>query len=299
MKPRIILAMVVVSMLWGSTWMGFRVLTTAVPPMHSASLRFLLAAVILLPFIHYKRLPWPTGRGLRANLILSLTMIAVPSALIFWSQDRLSSGLSALIFGAMPLMAVILTPWLARRSVPRSAWQAMIVGLGGMGLVLSGAIAISLWQAAGAIAVIAAVWLYAGSAVYAREELMSVHPAVSTAIQLFLGGIWLALASLLFERGRPSVWNMQSIVALVLLSLFASAISFTLYYWLLQRIEAYQATSLQLMIPIIAVAEIALFMLEPVPWTMVVGALVALASVVLVMRAKPVEEQQIGLELGK
>src|SRR5665213_2053203 len=299
MKTRIILAMVTLSLVWGSTWMAIRILVTAVPPMHSASLRFLLASVLLLPFIHFKRIAWPTGRGLRATLLLSLTMIAVPSALTFWSEQRLSSGLTALIFGAMPLMTAILTPWMANRSVPRTAWQAMIVGLGGMGLVLSGAISTSLWQALGALAVLAAVSLYAISSVYAKEALTGVHPFVSTSIQFFLGGIALALASLVFERGRTPTWSTQAIIALVFLSVFASALSFTLYYWLLQQIEAYQLTSLQLVVPILAVAEGALFMMESVPWTMVLGAAVVLGSIVFVMRAKSSDEKEISLDLGQ
>ncbi|MGC1783019.1 MAG: EamA family transporter [Acidobacteriaceae bacterium] len=297
MKSRIILSMVALSVVWGSTWMAIRVLVTAVSPMHSASLRFLLAAVILVPFIQFKKLPWPTGRGLHATLLLSLTMIAIPSALTFWSEQRLSSGLTALIFGAMPLMTAILTPWMARRSVPRVAWQAMIVGLGGLGLVMSGAISTSLWQAFGALAVLLAVLLYAGSSVYAKEALAGVHPFVSTAIQFFLGGIWLALASMVFERGQPSHWTTQSIVALVFLSIFASALSFTLYYWLLKHIEAYQLTSLQLVVPIIAVLEGAFFLREAVPWTMIAGAAVVLGSIFFVMRAKRGEEREIALDL--
>ena len=299
MKPRLILAMVTLALVWGSTWMAIRVLVTAVPPLRSASLRFLLAAVILLPMIQFKRLQWPTGRGLHTALLLSLTMIAVPSALTFWSEQRLSSGLTALLFGAMPLLTAILTPWMAGRSVPRIAWQAMIVGLGGVGFVLSGATSTSLSQSLGALGVLLAVLLYAASSVYGKEGLRDVHPFVSTAIQFFLGGIWLGLASLLVERGKTSSWSMQSIVALVFLSIFSSVVSFTIYYWLLQRIEAYQLTSLQLVVPIIAVGEGALFLLEPVPWTMIVGAGVVLGSVIFVMRAKPSGEDEIRLELDK
>lgn len=299
MKPKLILAMVVLALVWGSTWMAIRVLVTAAPPLHSASLRFLLAAAILVPLIQFKRLPWPRGRGLRTALLLSLTMIAVPSALTFWSEQRLSSGLTALIFGAMPLLTSILTPWMAGRSVPRAAWQAMIVGLGGVGLVLSGATSTSLSQALGAFGVLLAVLLYAASSVYGKEGLRDVHPFVSTAIQFFLGGIWLGLASLILERGRPSAWTLQPILALIFLSIFSSVISFTLYYWLLQRIEAYQLTSLQLVVPIIAVAEGALFLLEPVPWTMLLGAAVVLGSVIFVMRAKQDEDEAIKLKLSR
>ncbi len=299
MKLRIVLAMVALSIIWGSTWMAIRVLVISVPPMHSASLRFLLASVVLLPIIQWRRLPWPTGRGLRATLLLSLTMIAIPSALTFWSEQRLSSGLTAMIFGAMPLLTAILTPWMAGREVPRTAWQAMIVGLGGLGLVMSGAISTSLWQALGAVAVLLAVLLYAASSVYAKEALAGVHPFASTAIQFFFGGIWLAVISLFLERGRVSQWSLQSAIALLFLSVFASALSFTLYYWLLQEIEAYQLTSLQLVVPILAVVEGAFFMREMVPWTMIVGAVVVLGSIVFVMRAKSANEQGIALDLKK
>ncbi len=291
--------MIVMSLVWGSTWMAIRVLVTAVPPMRSASLRFFLASAILFALILFKRLPWPKGRGLHATLLLSLTMIAIPSALTFWSEQRLSSGLTALIFGAMPLITAILTPWMARRSVPRTAWQAMIVGLGGLGLIMSGAISTGWWQALGVMAVMAAVSMYAGSSVYAKEALSGVHPFVSTAIQFFLGGVWLGLGALLFERGRPSIWSGQAMVALVFLSIFSSALTFTLYYWLLQQVEAYQLTSLQLVVPLIAVAEGALLLREPVPWTMMAGAAVVLGSVVFVMRAKRADENEIALGLNE
>lgn len=301
MKLRLILAMAVLALVWGSTWMAIRILVTAVPPFRSASLRFLLASAILLAIVRFKRLQWPTGNGLRATLLLSLSMIAVPSALTFWSEQRLSSGLTALIFGAMPLFTAILTPWIARekasRSVPRTAWQAMIVGLGGLGLVLSGAISTSLWQALGAFAVILAVLLYAGSSVYAKESLIGVHPFVSTSIQFFIGGIWLALASLVVERGRSSAWSTQAVVAFLFLSVFSSALSFTLYYWLLQRIEPYQLTSLQLIVPIIAVAEGSFFMRELVPWSMMMGAALVMGSIVFIMRARRNDERGITLQL--
>lgn len=299
MKPRVILAMLALCAVWGSTWMAIRVLVTAAPPMRSASLRFLLASALLLPFIRGLRLAWPAGRGLRAVLLLSFTMIAVPSALTFWAEQRLSSGLTALIFGAMPLMTAILTPLMAGRSVPRTAWQAMIIGLGGLGFVLSGAISTSLWQAVGAVAVLGAVSLYAWSSVYAKQTLAGVHPFLSTSIQFFFGGIWLGLASLLFERNRPSHWETSSIVALVFLSIFASALSFTLYYWVLKHVEAYQLTSLQLVVPILAVVEGAAFMREAVPWTMMLGAAVVLGSVYFVMRAQPDDDSSEHLGLNR
>lgn len=286
MKLRIVLAMLAMSLIWGSTWMAIRVLVLAVPPMHGASLRFLLAAVVLFPFIVMKRLPWPAGTGLRATVILSFTMVALPSALTFWSEQRLSSGMTALIFGAMPLMTAILTPCMAGRKAPRMAWLAMIAGLIGLALVVSHAVLLSGWQVAGAVAVLTAVFLYAASSVFAKEALLSVNPLVSTAIQFFLGGVWLAVGSAILERGALSQWSSESVIAVVFLAVFPSALTFTLYYWLLKHIEAYQLTSLQLVVPIVAVIEGSYFLQEAVPWTMVLGTVIVLASVAFVLRAQ-------------
>ena len=88
-------------------------------------------------------------------------------------------------------------------------------------------------------------------------------------------------------------------MALVFLSIFASALSFTLYYWVLKQVEAYQLTSLQLVVPIIAVVEGAAFMREAVPWTMMLGAAVVLGSVVFVLRARPENEETQPLQLER
>jgi drug/metabolite transporter (DMT)-like permease len=147
--------------------------------------------------------------------------------------------------------------------------------------------------------VLGAVLLYAWSSVYAKQSLTAVHPFLSTSIQFFFGGLWLGLASLAVERGRPSHWDRDSVIALMFLSIFASALSFTLYYWVLKHVEAYQLTSLQLVVPILAVVEGAAFMREAVPWTMVLGAAVVLGSVYFVMQARPENDGAEQLQLDR
>lgn len=299
MKPRHILAMITLVLIWGSTWMAIHVLVGAVPPMRSAALRFLLAAALLVPIIQWKKLAWPKDRGLQASLILSMSMVTLPYALIFWSEQHISSGLTALLYAAMPLLTTLLTPLLAGRNVPRAAWQAMILGLGGILLVLSGIISTSFTQTLGAIGVLLAVALQGGSSIYAKRNLEGVQPLVSTSIQFFCAGVLLSLGSLSIEHGKTSLWSTPAIAALLFLSIFSSVISYSLYYWLLRTVEAYQITSLQLVVPIIAVAEGAILLHEPLSWRMIVGASAVLGCVIFVMRANREEDEAIVLALGK
>ncbi|HEX4019545.1 MAG TPA: EamA family transporter [Acidobacteriaceae bacterium] len=299
MKPRHIFAMIALVLIWGSTWVAIHVLVGAVPPMRSAALRFLLAAALLAPIIQWKHLAWPTGRGLNASLVLSITMVTLPYALIFWSEQHISSGLTALLYASMPLLTTLLTPLMAGRSVPRAAWQAMILGLGAIALVLSNIVSTSLTQTLGAIGVLFAVALQGGSSIYAKRHLQGVQPMVSTSIQFFCAGILLSLGSLGLEHSRHATWSTPALLALLFLSIFSSVISYSVYYWLLRTVEAYQITSLQLVVPIIAVAEGAIILHERLSWYMIVGSLAVLGCVVFVMRARREEDEAIALELSR
>jgi drug/metabolite transporter (DMT)-like permease len=297
MKFRHVLAMVLLVLIWGSTWMAIHVLVGVVPPLRGAALRFLLAAALLVPVIQRSHAPWPRGGGLRASLLLSVTMVALPYALIFWSSQHISSGLTALIYAAMPLVTTVLTPMMEDRNVPRAAWQAMLLGLGGIALVLSNTISTSLFQALGALGMVSAVALQAGSSLYAKKKLQDVPPLVSVAIQFFCAGLLLAMGSLATEQDRPSAWDTHSLLALLFLSVMSSAVSYSLYYWLLRTVEAYQITSLQLVVPVIAVAEGAIVLKEPLPWEMVAACVAVLGSVVFVLRTKEEKEQAVALRL--
>ena len=299
MKPRHTLAMIALVLIWGSTWMAIHVLVGAVPPMRSAALRFLLAASLLVPVIQWKRLAWPAGRGLQASFVLSISMVTLPYALIFWSAQHISSGLTALLYASMPLLTTLLTPLLAGRTVPRAAWQAMILGLGGILLVLSNILSTSRTQTLGAIGVLLAVALQGGSSIYAKRTLQGVQPLVSTSIQFFCAGVFLSLGSLGLEHGKPSTWSTPALLALLFLSIFSSVVSYSLFYWLLKTVEAYQITSLQLVVPIIAVVEGAILLHEPLSWRMIVGALAVLGCVIFVMRANREEAEALTLQLDK
>lgn len=67
--------------------------------------------------------------------------------------------------------------------------------------------------------------------------------------------------------------------------LFASCFGFTGYFWLLQKMEPYKVATMQLIIPLVAIAEGALWLRERVPVTMLIGSAIVLASVGLVLRA--------------
>lgn len=299
MSPRAYVAFAVLCAIWGSTWAAIGVLVQDVPPLRAAMVRFAIAGCLLAVLAFASRSRWPRGVEWRALAWMSATMFALPYGLIFWAEQHVSSGMTAVLYATMPLCTAMLSPWVARdgeaKVIPGRAVQGMIVGLGGVALIVYGAISTSLSQGLGALAVLAAVMLSAGSTIYAKRELKNVSPAAGTSLQFAGAAVWLGVASAAAEHGQSAMWSRQAVEALLFLSVFGSVVAFTLYFWLLKQMEPYKLATLQLVVPVIAVGEGFALLREPLSWTMLGGAGVVLASVVLVLRVRGDEDDLVSL----
>jgi drug/metabolite transporter (DMT)-like permease len=291
--PKHWLAFSALGIVWGTTWVAAETLAEYVPPLRGAAARFLLAALLWIPVILWKRLKLPRGRALGFVLILSVTLIVLPSVLLLWAQSRVLSATVAVSFSAMPLLVVFLTPGLAGRSVPRTAMQASIVGLGAVALALGASFSVA--QAGGAAVVLLAVASIGASSILARRELSGLHPIVVTALLLGAAALLLFLASLALEHGQPVQWNGSAIGSVAFLAVVAGAPAYATYFWLLQRLEAYQVGTLQWVEPLVAILESALLLRVGLSFSMIAGSLAALVCLLLVVRARAEDDNTVSL----
>ena len=279
--------------------MAIRVVVRYVPPLLAAGLRFVIGAALLLGLAGIMRLSLKMPRGRRDWLViglLSFTMMALPYGLLFWAEQHISSSITAILYSSSPLMVGLLTPIVLGKSVPRTALAAMLVGMAGIGVLFNVQLLISRETVLGGIAVLIAVFCSSFSTVYVKKEGLGVNPIVSTGLQLGFGSIFLLLASDVAERGQPVEWNPRSLLALLFLAIFGSAIAFAVYYWLLRHIHAYQATTLNLVVPFVAIAEGALILGEMITPSMLLTAIVVLGSVGVVLRAESTDITQLKLD---
>src|ERR1700674_4447278 len=185
-----ILGYLLLCLIWGSTWLAIRFLVHDVPPLKAAAIRFLIAAVLLLSSILFRKTQWPRGaRQWNAILILSLTVMALPYALLFWAEQYVTSAMTALLFSAMPLAVAIFTPLMLHRKVPRGAVYALVVAFGGILALFVGGLSAnrrSLWRGIG---VLTAVVMSACSVVFANKRLQDVAPVISTGLQFLFAAV--------------------------------------------------------------------------------------------------------------
>jgi drug/metabolite transporter (DMT)-like permease len=286
-------AFAALGIVWGTTWVAADTLGEYIPPLRGAAARFLLAALLCLPVILWKRLKLPHRRALGFVFIVSLNLVAVPILLLLWAQPRIPSATVAASFSAMPLLVVLLTPVLAGREVPRIAMYASIVGIGAIAWALGATFSVD--QAAGAGVALLAVASIGASSIIAGREFRSVHPTMVTALVLGAAGLLLFLASLALEHGQLVEWNRSAMGSIVFLAAVPGAPAYATYFWLLQRLEAYQVGAVQWIEPLVALFESALFLRLGLSFSMIAGSLITLVCVLLVMRARTEDDDAVSL----
>jgi drug/metabolite transporter (DMT)-like permease len=295
-----ILAYISLCVIWGSTWMAIRVVVRDVPPLQAAGVRFLAAGVLLLGLAWAQRRPWPRGeQQWKAVAVLSMTIMAVPYGLLFWAEQYVTSGMTAVLFSASPLVVALLTPLLMKRKVPRDAVFAMVVAFGGLMALLWGGFSSGGKRALlGGVAVLVSVVLSAWSIVFAKKRLHHVDPVTGTGLQLLFGAAALLWGTWALEGHRHADWSRPAVLATAFLTLFGSCAAFVIYYWLLKRMQPYQAATISLVVPIVAVLEGALWLREAVPLSMIVAVLVVLGSVGAVLRPREEAQREDGRMLA-
>jgi drug/metabolite transporter (DMT)-like permease len=113
-----------------------------------------------------------------------------------------------------------------------------------------------------------------------------VHPLSVSAVPMLFTGVVMGALALVFERGRPVVLDGRSVGAILYLAVLGSAVTFTVFYWLLARVTATQLALISYVIPVVALAVGAVLFAEALRPRILAGSALILVGVVLVGRQR-------------
>jgi drug/metabolite transporter (DMT)-like permease len=279
-------------LIWGTTWLGIRLVVRDVPPFEALALRLLAAGVLLLAMAWVQKRRWPAdGNEWNAILILTVTIIAVPYALLFWAEQYVTSSMSAVLFSASPLAVSLITPPMMHRKVPRRAVFAMVMAFGGILVVFYENPGANRMVIIGGSAILLSMLLTSWSIVYAKQRLHDVDSVVATGLQSLLASVLLLWATWALEAHRHAVWTKTAVIGLAYLTIFGSATAFVIYYWLLKKLQPYQISTISLIIPLVAILA-GLLDGERISLLMLLAVIVVLGSVWSVLRAETYKDPE-------
>jgi drug/metabolite transporter (DMT)-like permease len=285
-----VLALVVTWVVWGSTYLGIRLAVregAGWGPFWLGAARVFVAAAVLLAVCRLRRVPIrPTGRELAVIAGSGVLMWVLGNGAVNWAEQRIDSGLAALVVGAMPMWVVVMESALDRRRPSFRLVAAVGVGFAGLAVLT-----LPLWRhgATGDLAGVAAV---AGGAIAwgAGSVWMSRRPSrvdsfAIAGLQQLAGGFgFLAAAALTAEplpTPTPEAW-----AAFAYLTVFGSVIAYTCFVYALKMLPTTLVMTYTYVNPVIAVVLGWLLIGESITGYTGVGTLLIIAGVAGVFHEK-------------
>ena len=281
-------ALAVVYVLWGSTYLAIRIVLETLPSFLSAGARSLVAGLLLLALVAWRQGPAAvrvTRRQLGSAALVGLLLLTGGNGLVVLAENSIPSGLAALLVAVVPLWMVLLPIAFGERRPTPAALGGVLLGLAGLAVLSWPAVGGDI-APAGVIAVIAATIAWAAGSFAAGRISMPPNVFAAAAYQMLAGG----LAGLLVGLGRGEQHGLdlaevstRSWLALAYLVVFGSLVAFTAYAWLLQSAPLTLVSTYAYVNPVVAVLLGWLVLSEPLTGPVVFGGAIVVAAVCLVV----------------
>ena len=256
---KILLAFAIIYLVWGSTYLAIRVGVLEMPPFLMAGMRFTLAGIALYAWMRITGVPSPNWREWKAATLLGALMFLMDYACLFWAEQRVPSGIAAVILAAIPVCITILEIiFLRTQRLTIRLGLGLLVGIIGVAVLMNPAA--SLGEAPldrrGAIALLVACLGWSIGTIVSKRVPQPKSKPMSAAAQMLTGGVMLLLlAAMAGEFGR---FHLEEISGKAWFSVFylilaGSIVSYTAYVWLLDYESPTKVGTYAYVNPVVAV----------------------------------------------
>jgi len=279
-----------VYVIWGSTYLAMRIVVhEGLPPMLSASMRFLSAGIVMLAYARYRGARMPSWRDIKRVAPVGMFLFVGGNGFVSIASQSIHSSGTAIVCATMPLWTGVLGAFYGEKPTVRE-WLSLVVGFVGV-LVLLGSPSLAGEPLHIVVLIFSPILWAAGSLLSRRtKDVGGEHaPYIGPALQMLTGGVALGLVALVRGESFTGEATAHAWLSLGYLWVFGSLVAFTAYAWLLRNARPVIATSYAYVNPIIAVLLGAALYNEPVGWTTAVANVLIVGAVMLALtRPRPV-----------
>lgn len=248
---------ILLCLIWGSTWLAIKLgVDAGMPPLLGASLRFAIAAALLLPAA---RLLAPASfrdrTAWRLAGMVGLLSFGFGYGCTYVAALWIPSGLGSLTFGFFPFWVAVLAHFILKERLTVPKLLAIVVGFGGLALLSYGSLReLGADTALGVGIVTCSVLVQGFPQVLIKRDGKDVPTVFLSGVGMALGSVVLALvAGLVGEWSRPFPWTGPVVLSVGYLAVMGSIVTFMIYYALLKRLSATLMALVALITPPIAV----------------------------------------------
>jgi drug/metabolite transporter (DMT)-like permease len=257
-KTKVFIALGVVYVVWGSTYLGVKYAIHVLPPMLVSCTRFLIGGSLLFLFTLIKGQGLPSWQQTRNAAFIGVLLSGVGNCAVAYALQFMPSGLVALLVATLPVWMIFLDFLLFSNQKPSFiAIVGLVLGLFGLVFLLNPLQQIGEKE----IALFPAIIVFAGSVAWAFGSLKSPYLKLpnslqSTAIQMLVGGCFSLLMSLIFEKNQLHAlqsMTQETYIAMIYLVIIGSYVGYTAYVWLINNAPPQLTATYAYVNPVVAI----------------------------------------------
>ncbi len=268
-----LLLLLALATLWGASYTFIKIGIETIPPVTLIAARTLIAGTLLLAVLRWRGLSLPRDPATwRRFLFQACLNSVVPFTLIAWAEQTIDAGIASILNATTPIFAFLMTALITRHeAVTARKLVGILAGMTGISLIIGmeafGGLGEQLLPQ---LAVVLATVCYAGAAIFGRG-FKGLDPMMPAAGSLIAGAALLIPVSLVVDRPWMLAPSAESLLALVALAVFSTALAFAIYFRLIQTLGSVGATAQAYLRVPIGVAIGALFLGERLSDTAWIG----------------------------
>jgi drug/metabolite transporter (DMT)-like permease len=281
-------AFAIIYFVWGSTFLAIRIGVHEVPPFLLAALRFLVAGIVMFGWAIARGERSPTRREWASVFVVALLIFVFDYGLLFWAEQRVPSGLAAVMMATIPAFTAVAEVGLLRtQQMTARLAVALLIGLAGVGVLLSRTLNLggAPIDPAGAIALVVASMSWSLASVLNRKLPLPASRPLNSGAQMLAGGVLLSVAAATlgeFHSFSPSNVSAGAWLALLYLIVAGSIVAFTAWLWLIHHESPTKVGTYAYVNPVVAVVIGYFLGNEEIGLRTAVGTLLVLFSVILI-----------------
>ena len=289
------IGMLILYLVWGSTYLGIAIAVDTIPPFLMASARFLLAGLVLMTWSIARQgrsFVVPTPREWRDSAIVGALLLGGGMGMVAFGEQTVPSGIAAILIAMMPVWVAVLGGIFYGERLPRLAMLGIVVGFIGVAILVgpSAVGGAGAFDPIGIAAILLSPIAWSTGSLFASHRaVLPKRPLVATGLQMLLGG--LVLAAMAIMTGELSGFDVgavsrSSFIAFVYLTLIGSLLAFTAYGWMLRVAPLPLVATYAYVNPVVAVILGSLILGETIDARTVVAGAIIISAVVLIVTAR-------------
>jgi len=274
-------------LIWGTTWSVIQIGLEGIPPFTGVAVRFTISGLLLLVLARARRIRLGATRRERILWVANGTLsFAVAYGVVYWAEQWVPSALAAVLFALYPLFVAILAHFvLPDESLKLREVVGVLIGFTGVAVIFSEDLSLlgGPQVAVGAVVMLLSPLASAAGSVSVKRWGGDIHPFSISALPMLVAAATMAVPAVAFERDLDITLDVRSVSALLYLAVAGSAVTFSLYFWLLSHLPAKRLALIAYVIPIVAVG-IGVLRGEPLTSQTLAGSTCVVAGVALAVQ---------------